>query len=83
MFVDNADSEAEASHKSAKKESRTVEQTERQVTQAGQQAIFQDIHATIDRIYKSVTSKEETQQRNWQTQVQQQEQIKKIETQML
>jgi len=81
MFVDNA--EAEASRKSAEKERRTVEQTERQVAQAEQQAIFHDIHKAIDRISKRVTAKEETQQRNWQTQVQQHDQNKKIETQML
>ena len=81
LFADNA--EAEASRKSAEKERRTVEQTERQAAQAAQQAIWHDIHITLDSIFTRFTAIEETQQRDWQTQLQQYDKIQKIETQML
>jgi len=72
MFADNA--EAEASRKSAEKERCTVEQTERRVAQAAQQAILHDIDTALDSISKRVTAIEETHQR---------EKITKLETQML
>jgi len=81
MFADNA--EAEANCKPAEKEHRTVEHTERQAAQAAQQGILHDIHTALDSVSKRVTVIEETQQRDWQTQVQQHDKFKKIETQML
>ena len=72
MFADNA--EAEASRKSAEKERCTVEQTERRVAQAAQQAILHNIDTALDSISKRVTAIEETHQREKNT---------KIETQML
>jgi len=81
MFADNA--KAEVSRKSAEKERHTVEQRERQAAQAAQQAILHNIHTALASIFKRVTVIEEIQQRDWQTQVQQHDKIKQIETQML
>jgi len=81
MLANNA--EAEVSRKSAEKERRTVEQTELQTAQEAQEAILHDIQTTLDSISKRVTAIEETQQRDWQTQVQQHDNITKIQTQML
>ena len=81
MLANNA--EAEVSCKSAKKERRTVEQIELQAAQETQQSILHDIQTALDSISKRVTAIEETQQRDWQTQVQQHDKITKIQTQML
>jgi len=77
MLANNA--EAEVSRKSAEKERRTVEQTELQATQEAQEAILHDIQTALDSIPKRVTAIEETQQRDWQTQVQQHDKITKIQ----
>jgi hypothetical protein len=81
MLANNA--EAEVSRKSAEKERRTVEQTELQAAQEAQEAILHDIQTALDSISKRVTAIEETQQHDWQTQVQQHDKITKIQTQML
>jgi len=81
MLTDNA--EAEVSRKSAEKERRTVEQTELQAAQEAQEAILHDIRTAFDSISKRVTAIEETQQRDWHTQVQQHDKITKIKAQML
>jgi len=81
MLANNA--EADVSRKSAEKEHRTVEQTELQAAQEAQEAILHDIQTALDSISKRVTAIEETQQRDWQTQVQQHDKITKIQTQML
>jgi len=81
MLAKNA--EAEMSRKSAEKERRTVEQTELQSAQEAQEAILHDIQTALDSISKRVTAIEETQQRDWQTQVQHHDKITKIQTQML
>jgi len=60
-----------------------VEQTERQAAQVAQHAIMQNIHTALESISKRVTGLEEAQQRDWQTQVQQRNKIKKIDTQMM
>ena len=71
------------SRKSAEKEHRTVEQTELQAAQEAQEAILHDIQTALDSISKRVTAIEETQQRDWQTQVQQHDKITKIQIQMM
>jgi len=81
MLADNA--AAEVSRKSTEKERRTVEQTELQTAQEAQQAILHKIETAVDSISKRVTAIEETQQCDWQTQVQQHDKITKIETQIL
>jgi len=81
MLADNA--EAAVSPKSAEKEHRTAEQTELQTAQEAQEAIVHDIQSALDNISKRVTVIEQTQQRDWQTQVQQHDKITKIQTQML
>jgi len=47
--------EAEVSRKSAEKECRTVEQTERQTAQTAQQVFLYNIHTALDSISKRVT----------------------------
>jgi len=81
MLANNA--EAEVSRKSAEKERRIVKQTELQAAQEAQEAILHDIQTVLDSISKRVTTIDETQQRDWQTQVQQHDKIAKIQTQML
>ena len=81
MLANNA--EAKVSRKSAEKERRTVEKTELQAAQKAQEAILHNIQKALDSISKRVTAIEETQQRDWQTQVQQHDWITKIQTQML
>jgi len=81
MLANNA--EAEVSRKSAEKERRTVEQTKLQAAQEAQEAILHDIQTALDSISKRITVIEETQQRDWQTQVQQHDKITRIQTQML
>jgi len=81
MLTDNA--EAAVSRKSAEKERRTVEQTELQAAQEAQEAILHDIQTALDSISNRVTAIEETQQRDWQTQVQQHDKITKIQKQIL
>mmetsp|Transcript_26666 Transcript_26666/g.39208 ORF Transcript_26666/g.39208 Transcript_26666/m.39208 type:complete len:190 (-) Transcript_26666:224-793(-) len=80
MLADSA--ETEVSRISKEKEQHTVEQTERQVAQAAHQATLHNIHTALDSISKRVTVIEETQQRDWQTLVQQHNNIAKIETQL-
>jgi len=81
MLADNA--EAAVNRKSAEKERRTAEQTELQAAQEAQEAILHDSQTALDSISNRVTAIEETQQRDWQTQVQQHDKITKIQKQML
>jgi len=81
MLADNA--EAAVSRKSAEKEHCTAEQTELQTVQEAQEAILHNIQTALDSISNRVTVIEETQQRDWQTQVQQHDKITKIQKQML
>jgi len=81
MPADNA--EPAVSRKSAEKERRILEQTELQAAQEAQEAILHDNQTALDSISKRVTAIEETQQRDWQTQVQQHDKFTKIQTQML
>ena len=53
------------------------------VPQEAQEAIIHDIQTALDSISKRVTAIEETQQRDWHTQVQQHDKITKIKAQML
>ena len=69
MPADNA--EPAVSRKSAEKERRIAEQTELQAAQEAQEAILHDNQTALDSISKRVTTIEETQQHDWQTQVQQ------------
>jgi len=81
MLSDNA--EAAVSRKSAEKEHRTAEQTELQAAQEAQEAILHDIQTALNSISNCVTVIEETQQRDWQTQLQQHDKITKIQKQIL
>ena len=81
MLAENA--EAAVSRKPAEKEHRTSEQTELQTAQEAQEAILHDVQTALDSICNCVTVIEETQQRDWQTQVQQHDKITKIQKQML